>query len=287
VANGQSPTGLSDALVQAGNSSALSGQTATTVSLGIRFDWPLAEKSFLGAELNSFRIHFYDRIQSADLAQIQLDAPGYAPLVNRNVSAAQHQQLCLSKQFVGNVGDCLTDPIAAVVDLTLKNIDSLSTQGLDVRGDWGADIGAVRAGIAIQGIYFYQFSEKITPTAPAVSLLRTEKSPAEFQLSSLFSIKRGAAEFGVLVHCSSGFRDESTLPAHDVPGWTTVDLQAKYIVPDRSGSVLRNAALVLSARNIADRPLPVLKDASINQSYDFLSGFAVRRLLSFAFQKRL
>jgi hypothetical protein len=107
------------------------------------------------------------------------------------------------------------------------------------------------------------------------------------QLSSLFSVKRGAAEFGVLIHYSSGFRDESITPAHDVPAWTTVDLQAKYDVPDRFGSVLRNASLVLTARNIFDRPLPVLNDASVNQSYDLLSGLAVRRLLSFAFQKRL
>jgi iron complex outermembrane receptor protein len=287
VADSQSPTGQSDALVESGNSSALTGQTATTVSLGMRFDWPLSDSSYLNAELNAFRIHFYDRIQSPDLAQVQLDDPRYGPLINRDVTMAQRQQLCLSKQFFGTPGDCLTDPIAAVVDLTLKNIDSLSTRGLDVRGDWSADFGGWRAEIDIRGVYFRRFEEKITPNASAVSLLRTERSPAEFQLSSLFSIKRGAAEFGILIHCSSGFLDESIIPPHDVPGWTTVDLQAKYNVPDRFGNVLRNAAIVLTARNVADRPLPVLNDASVNQSYDLLSGLAVRRLLSFAFQKRL
>ena len=57
--------------------------------------------------------------------------------------------------------------------------------------------------------------------------------------------------------------------------------------PDHYGSLLRNAAIVFTARNICDRPLPLLNDASVNQSYDLLSGFAVRRLLSFGFQKRL
>jgi outer membrane receptor protein involved in Fe transport len=265
----------------------LTGQTATTVSLGVRFDWPLSESSFLDGELNSFRIHFYDRIQSADPAQVQLADPRYGRLINSSVSAAQIQQLCSSKQFYGVQADCLTDPIAAVVDLTLKNIDSLSTQGLDVRGDWNADLGWVRAGIEIRGVYYFQFEEKITPDAPAASLLRTERSPAALQLSGLFSLERGNAEFGILIHSSSGFRDESTIPAHDVPSWTTVDLQAKYNVPNRFGSLLRNTAIVFTARNICDRPLPVLNDASVNQSYDLLSGLAVRRLMSFAFQKRL
>jgi len=57
VTDDQSPTGQSSALVPSGNSSDLTGQTATTVSLGIRFDWPVSETSFLGIELNSFRIH--------------------------------------------------------------------------------------------------------------------------------------------------------------------------------------------------------------------------------------
>jgi outer membrane receptor protein involved in Fe transport len=286
VADARSPTGQSQALVEAGNSSTLSGQTATTASLGVRFDWPLSETSFLGAELNYFRIHFYDRIQSTDPAQVQLADPSYRPFINQNVSAAQRQQLCSSKQFFGDQADCLTAPIAAVVDLTLKNIDSLTTQGLDVRGNWSTDFGWARAAIDIRGVYFLQFAEKIMPDAPAVSLLRTERSPAEFQLSSLFSLRRGAAEFGILVHSSAGFRDESTLPARDVPGWTTVDLQAKYNVPDHFGGPLRNVSLVFTARNIFDRPLPVLNDPSVNQSYDLLSGLAVRRVLGFSFQKR-
>ena len=287
LADSQSSTGQSDALVQAGNNSHLRGETATTLSLGVRFHWTSSEKSFMGAELNSFRMHFYDRIQAADPSQIGLSDPSYAPLVERNFSDAERQQLCRSKQFVGKLDSCLTDSIAAIVDLTLKNIDSLSTQGLDVRGNWGAKFGALRAGITLQGIYFYQFDEKITPAAPAAPLLRTEKSPTALQVSGLFSITYGVAQLGFLVQYSSGFRDESATPAREIPGWTTMDLQASYTLPETSTGLLRNVTISVAARNLADRPLPVLADSSVNQSYDFLSGFAVRRLISVALQKRL
>jgi hypothetical protein len=59
----------------------------------------------------------------------------------------------------------------------------------------------------LQAVYFYQFDERITPAAPDARLMRTEISPIEFQLSSLFSITYGAADFGLLVRRLSGFRD--------------------------------------------------------------------------------
>jgi len=286
VADSQSPTGQSEALVQSGNNSTLTGEAATTLNLGVRFSWSLSGSSFLSAELNSFQIHFYDRIQSADFAQIQLSDPRYSSLINRNVSATQRQQLCSSRRFFGNIYDCLSAPIAAVVDLTLKNIDSLSTRGLDLRAQWGADVAGVRAEIDIRGVYYYEFSEQVGPDVPAVSLLRTERSPAEFRLSSTFSIKRGAAEFGALIDFASGYRDQSVTPALDVPGRTTLDLQAKYYLPDRFGSSLRNAAFSITARNILNQPSPVLNAASLNQNYDLVSGVAASRLLSVAFMKR-
>lgn len=284
VADSQSPTGQSEAIVLSGNNSALSAQTATTESLGARFEWPFSQRTFLNTTLDLFRIHFYRRIQSADLTQLQLTDPSYAPLVDRNVSSAQHQQLCLSKQFYGSLADCLKDPI--VVNLTLQNIDSLSTQGMQFRSDWSTPVGAARVELDLRGTWFRQFAERITPSAPAAALLGTENSPYDVQLSSALSIHLGHIELATLIHFLSGFHDDSTVPQRDVPAWTTVDLGVKYTAPHTSG-VLRDSAISLTARNILDRPLPLLADTSANQNYDLLGGLPVRRLLSLGFQKNL
>ena len=277
VANGQS---ASTALVKTGNNSTLTGETSSSATLGVRFDWPFSNRSLLTTALSVFRIHFYDRIWAPDLGQVQLADPSYAPLVTRDLSPAQRQALCSSTQFFGNRSDCLTDQIVGLVDLTLHNIASLSTGGLEARSDWTGDFGGTRAEVDIGGAYYFEFAQRITPTAPTVSLLRTENSPAALQLSSRFALTFRDLEFGTLIHCLSGFSDQSTDPPHHVPTWTTFDVQVKY-------KSLGDLVVTLMLRNIFDKALPLLNDASVNQSYDLLSGLSVRRLITFGFQKNL
>ena len=89
----------------------------------------------------------------------------------------------------------------------------------------------------------------------------------------------GPVELGALIQSISGFRDQSTVPSHCVPTWTTLGLQLQY-------NVLDDLAISLMAQNIFDTELPLLNDAAVNQSYDLLSGFAVRRLVSIGVLKR-
>ena len=285
VTDSASPTGHSEVLLLSGNNSDLTPETATTEGLNARFDWPISPGTYLNTELDYFRIHFYDRIQSPDLSQIDISDPAYAPLVDRTLG--NRTQLCASPQFYGNLSNCLTDPIAAIVDLRLNNIDSLSTQGLEMHTDWGTNLAATRVEVDIRGTYFFQFAERITPAAPAVSLLRTENSPAVLQLSSFLSLQFGNTQLHAIVHFLNGFRDNSSQPAVVIAPWTTVDLGAQYDLPAHVEGILKNSTIVISVRNITDSPMPLLNDASVNQSYDLLGGLAVRRVLSVGVLKRL
>ena len=98
---------------------AITGATATSESIGVKFNWSLSERSYFNTEANLFRIHFYDRVVRIDLAQIQLTDPTYAPPITRDPAAAQLAALCYSSRFYRKLTDCLTQP-RALVDLTLR-----------------------------------------------------------------------------------------------------------------------------------------------------------------------
>ena len=281
VPDSQSENGTSRVFVEAGNNPRLTGQTATSENLGARIEWPFTDHSNFKGELNVFRIHFFDRIPSSGFGQVQLGDPTYAPLFTRNVTPAQQQALCLSPQFYGNVAACLASPAMGILDLTLRNIDALYTEGLQVRSDWGVDLGNVRAGVGFSGAYYFQLSERITPNARAVSLLRTQDAPAALQVASRLWLGLGDVELGLLTNSLSGFWDGS----HHVPTWTTFDVQVQYAAPARFDGLLKGCTLTFMVRNLLDRELPIFNDASINQNYGLLGGFGVKRILSLGVQK--
>jgi len=280
IANTQSKTGYSTALVETGNRSTLSAETASSVNLGIRFEWPLSSRSLLTTAVNVFRVHFYDRIAAVDISQFQVADPNYQPFINRDLSAGDRQGLCApSSPFFGDRSNCLTVPIVGLVDLTLHNMAALSTEGLILHSNWRDDFGTIRTEVDLHDAYYFQFAQRMTPSTPTVSFLRTQTSPAALQITSRLSLKVGPVELGALIQSISGFRDQSTLPSHYVPTWTTLGLQLQY-------NVLDDMVISLMAQNIFDTELPLLNDAAVNQSYDLLSGFAVRRLVSIGVLKR-
>jgi len=277
----QSTTPTSPVFVESGNNPRLTGQTATSENLGVRFDWALVDRWYFKGEVDAFRIHFYDRIPSMGFARAQLDNPADTPLLTRNVTPAEQQALCSSDQFYGSVRACRTASVAGILDLTLHNTDALYTEGLQVRSKWGAEFGSVRAAVEFSGAYFFEVSERITPTARAVSLLRTQNGPAAYQLASRFSLGLGDVEFGLMANSLSGFRDES----HHVPTWTTFDAQLQYSMPKRFDGLLKNCTFTLMVWNLFDQRLPIFNDPSINQDYGLLGGFGVKRVLSLGVRK--
>lgn len=164
-------------------------------------------------------------------------------------------------------------PDEVLVDLTLRNIADLSTGGAQLSTKWSADYGMTHAEADIHGAYFFEFAERITPTAPTISLLRTQDGPAALQIASHFSVTVRDVEFGTFVHYQSGFDNESTVPAHHVPAWTTFDLEVGYRKRD-------SMFISLMMRNIFNREFPLLNDPTVDQSYDLLNGLSVHRQLT-------
>ncbi len=285
AADSQSPSGQNTVLIESGNNPNLIGATATNEDLGVRFNWSLSNTSYFNTEASIFRIHFYDRVERIDFSQVQLADPSYASIITRDLTSSELATLCGSSQFHGILSDCLTKPIA-LVDITLKNFDSLSTEGADIHSKWRTSFTGGYVELDFRGAYYLKYREKITPQAPEVSLLRTQDSPAPLQLFSRLSLAQGHAEFALLVHYLSGFTDQSTTPIRSVSAWAPLDLQVQYSTPPYTGGMLEGIVISVMVRNVFDQSLPVLSDVAINQSYDLLSGFAVKRMMSIRVQKR-
>jgi outer membrane receptor protein involved in Fe transport len=281
----QAAAGQSAVLFWQGGNADLKPETARTWTVGIRWAPDLSFAPTL--DLSLFDIRFKDRIQSAPTTNSFLtDYVRYTGIVTRNPGQAQRADACRRGEFIFNgspfPGDCLSAPIAAIVDARSNNTATSIARGLDLSGSMDVASRWGRFEVTSNIEYLLSFAQEQTPTAAPVSLLDRAGNPLRFKMRNGISWTRRGLGAAAFVNYAGGYRDSVTTPNHSVGSWTTFDLQLSY-EPDANESWLAGCAVALNVQNLFDRPPPFVNDTTgvgyDRENADLLNRFISLRLL--------
>ncbi len=228
----QSPSGRSLVLAEQGSNPNLREETARTWTAG--FDL----SPWRGAQLSVtyYSIDYWNRIEqpaTGDPLGILQHAAQWAPVIERNPSAAQIAAVCTSAQFIGPVATCLASHPAAIVDLRLANLAATRTRGIDIeaRERFVSAWGHFHA--ALFGTDVLDFDQSVTPNLPATDILDTVGNPLSVRLRGTLGWSRhGRSEPGwagaLIVNYTGGYRNPGSTLVPVVCAWTTLDASVEY-----------------------------------------------------------
>jgi outer membrane receptor protein involved in Fe transport len=278
----RSPTGYTTALVWTGNNAGLRPETAKSWSLGMDFT-PPSQPNF-SAAVTYFDFVFANRInETTDLPMDVLDNPALAWLVMPGASAGQQAEVCRRSQFIGLQSDCATAPIGALVDMRLRNIQTLKTNGVDIttRYQLGTPLGLFKYGL--DSTYVLRYAQADTPTTPINDVRNTPHNPPGLKLRSSIEWDLRGLWLATFMNYQGGYHDPSS--DRDVSSWTTIDATLGYTLKDGDSNSRGETRFSLRGLNIFNVNPPLLLD-SIGLGYDHENADLLGRRVSISIQRR-
>jgi outer membrane receptor protein involved in Fe transport len=274
-----SPTGFTNALLVRGNDPDLQPERATSWTFGI--DYRAGTKRGLHAQLTWFDIDYRDRIASlASAIQIFfINRAVYAPVIDATPDPAQVAAYFASPYFQPS-GGIPASAIQAVIDARTQNLASQRMRGIDFDLAYRLPLAGGTAELGASGNYIVAFRQRLTATAPDLSVVDTIGNPPDLRVRGRASWNQGRLGVAAFVNFTDGYRNNTTTPASRVGSWTTFDLQLRYRI-DGAG-VFGGLALTLGATNLLDADPPrtpfVLGTRTVG--YDGENASPIGRLLS-------
>jgi iron complex outermembrane recepter protein len=290
MADPSSPSGFSNVLIASGNNRGLSEERGNTKSAGVNFSRPAQnDDSAIKASLDItyYNIQFTGRIEDELFSPTALSDPAYTSVVIRNPSLALRTEICTAGQFVGTLSACETQPIAAILDLRLHNIDNLLTQGIDLHSSvttpryrWGTLTWDI-TGTEILG-----YSERQSPAVPPVSSLNTLDNPLRLRVRSSLGYKQRGWGAVLTINFQNHYRDTLTSPITEISSWTTLDLTARYRFSQDSAFVLRNLEFGITFVNLANHAPPFAENLLNDTGWDFANANPFNRMVMAHLRKK-
>jgi iron complex outermembrane recepter protein len=282
--NPSAPGGMTEALIWQGGNASVQPERARSWTGGL--DFVPAQIPGLSLGLTYFDTVFTDRIQSTTFVTNVLSDPAYAAIVTSNPSIAQIDYICSHATYAqGTTSDCTGSPVNAIVDLRVRNLATLATNGVDfnTRYEHPVRLGTLKLGL--NGTWLLRFAEAELPGEPLTSLLSTQNEPINLRMRA--SVSWEFAGFGALLaaNFSNGYRDTASVPERRIDSWTTVDVQLRYDIPERYSSWLRGTRIELNAHNVFNVNPPFLNNQIVGIGYDQENANPYGRLLSLELRK--
>jgi outer membrane receptor protein involved in Fe transport len=275
------PGGQSVVLVQTGKNANLREERARSWTLGL--DWEVLPD--LTTALTLFDTRFTDRMNIPTASASLLVDPTLADLVTLNPSAEERAAVCArAPLFNGPAAACLTQPIAALVDLRVRNSTLMRTRGLDLLGEYRGYIGTSSVTFRLDGTYLFSFSESTSRTLPLTEKVSTQNNPIDFRLRSALTWQRGPLRTTALVEYFDDYRDVASIPQRRVDSWTQLTLNLAYITDSKRSSLLSAMTVSLDAENVFNTRPPFLNNA-VGIGYDQENGELTGRILSLRVSK--
>ena len=279
------PGGLTNALFWTGGNAGLRPERATSWTTGLDFTPDLLPELSLG--ITWFRTTFKDRIQATTYNSSILDDPAYSAVVTHNPSAAEVAYVCNHSVYTPVVfAQCANAPVDVLVDLRVRNLGVLLTDGLDFNASYALPTPAGQLKFTLNGTWLRDFSEAQTPDQPLTSLLNTENEPINLRLRASTAWRYRNWSTLLAANFTNSYRDTASVPARRVDSWTTVDLQLRYDFSDEAGSWQHGMSIEFNARNLFNVDPPFLNNAVTVIGYDQENADPYGRLLSLQLRKR-
>jgi iron complex outermembrane recepter protein len=279
----KSPSGTTTALVWSGNNAQLKAERATNWTLSARVNREDAQG--LSAGLTYFNIAFTNRIQGFTLSADALQNQNYASIVTRNPTPALIDQICSTTiNIAGSADNCRSIAYGAVVDLRIRNVQTLQTQGVDFYESYKLPSRFGDFSVGLNGTYMFEYA-LTSPPGGRFSLLNTLSNPIELHMHS--SIAWNYHRIGVIVsgNYTNSYWNPQTVPTSKIDSWTTADVQLKWVL-GAPGSWLEDTEFRLTMRNVFDQNPPFVSNASAGIGYDQENGDLTNRFVILGIAKR-
>jgi iron complex outermembrane receptor protein len=278
-----SPAGSTLTLVEFGKNSQLREERAKSWTLG--FDWNVDAVPGLSTAFTYFHTAFQNRLDYPTLPA-RITDPTVADLLTLNPTLEERQAACNSGRVLGvTASQCVALPVAAIVDLRVRNSALTRTSGIDLLGEYVRYAGGSTMTFKLDGTYILSFAEAASENVPLRELVSTQNNPIDLRLRGSFDLQRGAVRAAALVNFFDNYRDISSIPARDISSWTTVDLSLSYSIGRTAGGPLSDTTLSLNAQNVFARDPPFLNNAIARIGYDQENGDLLGRIVSVSVRK--
>jgi iron complex outermembrane receptor protein len=261
-----SSSGQSRVLLLCCNNQGLRQEHAIEKTVGVKARHPLGSAMGIEASLHYFAIRLKDRIEAITYSDQLLTDSQHAYAVTRDPTIAELQAVCSTGRYLNGGQTCPGSDPAAIVDLRLRNVSSLETQGVDFDTalKWELEWGSFAW--RTNGTYLLQYSEVAYPGAAAVSRLNTDHNPINLRLKESVDWHLGPISVLVAMNFTNNYRDADSQPNRPIASLTTFDWQLKYVI----GKSAAPGAIAVSAgmQNIFNRAVPFLQNRAANVGYD-------------------
>lgn len=279
------PAGYTSALVWTGNNANLQPETAHSWTLGLTVS-PESIPEF-SAETSYFNIVSANRIIPLQaLPMTVFSDPQYNYLYTRNVTPAQRTQVCTHSQFIGVQDQCLSADVGALVDLRLRNIETLHTDGIDFTGRYGRDTTHGGIGVNLTATYVLHFKEAETPGGALVEYRNTPHNPMALRLRGLFNWEYRGFSVSPAVNFQSSYTDTGSVPTRPVDSWTTYDLVLGYKPKPFKHWWGGETTVSLRGYNLFNKQPPFLNNSLTTVGYDPENADLLGRRVSLAIQHK-
>lgn len=282
----KSPTGSTLVFGLTGSNPELNEETASTWTAGL--DLAPSVLPNLQLSMTYYSINYDDRIVvpgPTNPSRILLQEDVWRDVITRNPSAAQIAAICESDVFTGNVAQCKSAPVAAIVDVRVRNLSSTTVHGVDLRVDHSLRTALGSFQFGLSGNYAFDFQQKVTSHSEAVELLNTVGNPVAFRARATGDWYQRAWDrpgFGVnltLDH-TGGYKDVIDTGSRHVRDFNSVDVRLSYrTFPD---GYLGDVEFALSGSNVLNESPPF---ANREPGYDAINFEPYGRVVSFSLQK--
>ena len=228
---------------------------------------------------------FTDRIQSTAATTDILTNPAYAAVVTHNPTAAQIDAVCSQATYVqGSTAQCMASGAQAIVDLRVRNLANLATEGIDFNSRYQHPLPLGDLNLGVNGTYLLRFARAETPDEPLTSLLSTQNEPVNLRMRA--TAGWDIARFSTLAaaNYTNSYRDTASDPRRRIGSWTTIDIQLRYDFSDVSGW-LHGVRLELNGHNVFNVDPPFLNNQLVGLGFDQENANPYGRVLTLEVKK--
>lgn len=274
----------------------LGPETADNTTVG--FDYKPAQIPQFGLTFNYYAISYSQQIATPPFSTAALSTPSLAYVITKYPTNAALQAVVTSLIEAGAVysddtgGIFGPNPLATALyvdDGRIQNLSKTNTSGVDVGVRYAFLFSTDRIDTRLDATYIDQYSVRLTPSAPPFSEANSVGYPAKLRVRGQAIWTRGPISLAIAANYTGGYPDTSSASPREVTSFTTIDLVARFAMPDRAPSLLRGLVASLAATNIFDRSPPYVSDgvlgAFAGSHYDAANANPIGRAVEIQLSK--
>jgi outer membrane receptor protein involved in Fe transport len=283
----RSASGSSVVLVLQGSNPHLEQERASTWTAGV--DFAPSSVDGLALSLTYYSIGYNHRILvpgPSSPTDVLLQEAQWASVINRNVTPAEINAVCESAVFSGSAAQCGSAPVAAIVDLRVRNMAETRVRGVDLKLDQTLRTRRGRFDFGLNGGYVLSFWQASSDTSPLKNVVNTVGNPLALRMRGTvdwYQRDWDKPGFGAsaVVDYFGGYSDPHATTIRSVDALATVDLRFSYRTARGSGA-FDGLEFGLNGVNVFNESPPFVNR---DTGYDQINAQPFGRVLSFTIQK--